>query len=286
MPMDENSLVVYTPASVLRHPASFLRGIARDLARSNWLGRRLAVRDLSAQYKQAALGVLWALIVPLATVATWLLLRGAGVVNVGDTGMPYWLYAVVGTLFWGIFVDALIAPLVQATAAKPMLARVSFPPEALVISGLYQVGVSAGIKLLLVLAAVLLAGAGTVPPTVVLVPIGVCSLVLAGTALGLLVTPLGLLYTDVAKSMPLLAQFMMYLAPVVYVVPASGMMGTIMEANPLTPLIQASRDWAVGIEASTVPGLLMVDGVALVLLAIVWVVYKAAMPVLVERMSA
>ena len=34
------------------------------------------MRDISAQYRQSALGVLWALIIPLANTAVWLFLTG------------------------------------------------------------------------------------------------------------------------------------------------------------------------------------------------------------------
>lgn len=283
--MDENGPIVYTPESVLRHPKRFFGSITRDLSRSIWVGQRLAVRDLRAQYRQAALGILWALLIPLANVAAWLLLRGAGVVDPGETGIPYWLYAVIGTLCWGIFVDALNAPLAQATAARPILARVSFPPEALVVSGLIQASVSALIKVGLIFAAVLAADSGISFTAGLSVLGGAASLILAGTAVGVLVTPLGLLYTDVAKALPLLSQFLMYLAPVVYVIPAAGLMASLIQMNPLTPLIVATRQWAAGIESTMTGALLVVDAAAVALLALVWVLYKAAMPIVVERMS-
>jgi len=43
------------------------------------------------------------------------------------------------------------SPLQQTNAAKPMLAKINFPREALVISGIYQTSFNAGIKLVVLL---------------------------------------------------------------------------------------------------------------------------------------
>ena len=62
----------YTPESPLAHPAKLWREMKQDLWAGRELAWRLAVRDISAQYRQSALGVLWALIIPLANTAVWL----------------------------------------------------------------------------------------------------------------------------------------------------------------------------------------------------------------------
>jgi len=282
--MDKTSASTYTPESALRHPAIFLRRIVSDLRRSHALGWRLAVRDINAQYRQTALGFFWALILPLGNAGTWLLMRNAGIVDTGDTDMPYVLYVFIGTMCWSIFADALHAPVQQAMAAKPMLAKVSFPPEALVISGGYQTALAAAIKLALVLTAVLCSGIAP-GAGMLLLPLGAAILILAGTALGLLLTPIGLLYTDVAKSLPLLTQFLMYLSPVVYAVPREGAMAELMRLNPATPLIAAMREWAVG--GVGIPADLFAVAVgSLALVFVLWAVFKAAMPILVERIGS
>lgn len=282
--MEKTRASTYTPESALRHPATFLRRIVGDLRRSHALGWRLAVRDINAQYRQTALGFLWALILPLGNAAAWLLMRSAGIVDTGDTDMPYALYVFIGTMCWSIFADALHAPVQQATGAKPLLAKVSFPPESLVISGGYQTALAAAIKLVLVVVAVLCSGIAP-GAGMLLLPLGAVILILAGTALGLLLTPIGLLYTDVAKSLPLLTQFLMYLSPVVYAVPPAGAMAELMRLNPATPLIAAMREWAVG-GVSVPTDMLAVVAGSLALVFVLWAVFKAAMPILVERIGS
>ncbi|MDZ4184574.1 MAG: hypothetical protein U1D97_06300, partial [Desulfuromonadales bacterium] len=94
-----------------------------DLSDARELAWRLAVRDISAQYRQAFLGFLWAFILPLANTLAWIFLNNAGVVKIADTVLPYPVYVFTGTMLWAIFMDALNAPLQQAIAAKPMLAK-------------------------------------------------------------------------------------------------------------------------------------------------------------------
>ena len=280
-----NNYTIYTPESSLRHPIHLFRDMLRDLLGSRELAWRLTVRDISAQYRQTALGLLWAFILPLAHTLTWIFLNGSGIVKVGETGLPYPVYVFSGTMLWAIFMDAVNAPLQKTTNAKQMLSKINFPREALVVSGIYQTIFNGMIKIILLMA--VLAIYGIYPGwTMIWFPFGIISLILAGTALGLFLTPVGMLYTDIGKSLPLLMQFLMYLAPVVFPMPQSGLAATIYRLNPLTPLIMSARGWLTDISPEYLGYYFFVNGAVLLLLLVVWIIYRAAMPILIERMSA
>lgn len=276
---------IYTPESSLASPAKMLREMFRDLSLSRELAWRLAVRDISAQYRQAFLGIIWAFILPLANTLAWIFLNSSGVVKIADTALPYPVYVFIGTMIWAIFMDALNAPLLQTTAAKGMLSKLNFPREALIVSGIYQTLFNASIKIVLLLGVLLYMG---INPgwSLLLFPLGVFSLILVGTVLGLFITPVGLLYTDVGKGLPLLMQFLMYLTPVVYPMPQGGWTAVLVSANPLTPLILTTRDWLTGSTPEHIGYFCAVNVAALLLSLVVWVVYRLAMPILIERMSA
>jgi len=262
-----------------------LADMFRDLISGRQLAWQLAVRDIRAQYRQAALGLLWAFILPLAHTVTWIFLSGSGSVTVSDTALPYPVYVFTGTMIWAIFMDAVNAPLQKTISAKPMLAKINFPREALLISGIYQTLFNGAIKVVLLLVSLMLLG---IYPgwTLIWFPFGILSLILAGTAVGLLLTPVGMLYTDIGKSLPLLMQFLMYLTPVVFPMPNSGWAATIFKINPMTPLVQTTRNWLTGFSPDYLGYFFMVDMLIIVLLLVVWIVYRAAMPILIERMSA
>jgi lipopolysaccharide transport system permease protein len=281
----EDVVHVYTADSALANPSVLAREMVRDLAGSRDLAWRLTVRDIRARYRQAFLGVLWAFFLPLANTATWVFLSRAGIVSVGQTALPYPAYVFTGTMLWAILIDAVNAPLQQTNAARPMLAKLNFPREALVVSGIYQTLFDGGIKVALLIGALIMLG---INPgwNVMLLPFGVLSLVLVGTTIGLLITPLGMLYTDVGHALPLLMQFLMYASPVVFPMPTTGWAATLFTINPLTPLILVTRAWLVGSPPVFVGYFFSINAAALGLLFVVWVTYRLAMPILIERMSA
>ncbi|MDT8379832.1 MAG: ABC transporter permease [Desulfotignum sp.] len=280
-----HKITIYTPESALRTPGKMLAGMIHDVWNGRELAWQLAVRDIKAQYRQTALGLLWAFILPLAHTLTWIFLSGSGIVTISETSLPYPVYVFTGTMLWAIFMDAVNAPLQQTIAAKPMLAKINFPREALVISGIYQTLFNGGIKITLLLGALIYMG---IYPgwSLFLFPFGVLSLILAGTAMGLLLTPVGVLYTDIGKTLPLLMQFLMYLTPVVFPMPKSGWAAVVFSINPMTPLILATRDWLTSLPPANISAFAIINGLLLLLLLAVWIVYRAAMPILIERMSA
>jgi lipopolysaccharide transport system permease protein len=259
--------------------------MTQDLWDGRELAWRLAVRDISAQYRQSALGVLWALIIPLANTSVWLFLTGSNVVQVAATAIPYPVFVFTGTLLWSILIDALNAPLLQVNANKALLAKINFPREALILSGIVQTAFNGAIKLGILL--LVLPFLGVHPGWGgLLIPVGLLSLVLTGTAVGLLLTPLGVLYGDIGRGIPLITQFLMYLSPVVFPLATTGWTGQLMRLNPLTPLILNSRAWFTGQPPQLLAEWTLSVGGSAVLLLLVWMVYRLAMPILIERMSA
>jgi len=282
---DRSKTTVYTPDSTMRHPVRMLADMLHDLIAGRELAWQLAVRDIKAQYRQAFLGIFWALILPLANTVTWIFLNRSGIVSVAETSLPYPIYVFTGTMIWTIFMDALNAPLMQTTAAKPMLAKINFPHEALIMSGIIQTLFTGSIKTGLVIVVLLLFG---IFPDwhLILFPLAVMSMILVGTTLGLLITPIGLLYTDVGKGIPLVMQFFMFVSPVVFPVPTAGWAAKIFELNPLTPLILVARAWLTGVPTESIWPFLSINLLFMVVLLAVSVLYRLAMPIMIERIGS
>src|SRR6476660_9754286 len=83
--MSELPVTTYTPKSPLREPTRLLQSMRRDLAASRELAWRLFVRDVSAQYRQTALGYVWVFIPPLVASLPFIYLNQHGIMKVGDT---------------------------------------------------------------------------------------------------------------------------------------------------------------------------------------------------------
>jgi len=280
----KSPLTVYTPESPLRHPGEFVRDMTSDLWASRDLAWRLFVRDLSAQYRTSLLGYVWVFLPPLVASVPFIYLNSAGVVRMGTTPIPYAAYAMVSATIWQTFVDALNSPLRNVNAARSMLTRINFPREAILVSGLMQVGFTFVVRLALVIA-VFAAFALKPPATSPLFLIGMISIALTGFTIGLALTPLGVLYGDVQHSLPIASTFLMLITPVLYPVPSSGLGATVVSWNPLTPLITTTRDWLTTGTAAQQLAFFVVSAVTVTLLLAAWVLYRLALPHLVARLG-
>jgi homopolymeric O-antigen transport system permease protein len=282
--MRDHQLTVYTPESPLRQPTKFVRDMIADLLASRELAWRLFLRDLSAQYRNSVLGYVWVFLPPLVASLPFVYLNSAGVVRMGDTPIPYAAYAIVGTIIWQTFVDALNSPLRTINAARSMLTRINFPREAILLSGLMQVGFTFVVRLVLliaVFAAFALEPAATAP----LFFVGMLSVVATGFMIGLIVTPVGILYSDVSHGLPIATTFLMLLTPVLYPVPVSGFGAVISALNPLTPLVTTTRDWLTTGDAVHLAGFILVSAVTVTFLVCGWVAYRLALPHLIARLG-
>jgi lipopolysaccharide transport system permease protein len=279
------ALNIYTQESPLRYPGRFVREMFRDLRASRELAWRLLVRDISAQYRQSMLGYVWAFIPPLVASLPFIFLNSQGVVSIGDTPIPYPAYALISTILWQVFADALNSPLNTVAAAKSMLVRINLPKEAILLSGLGQVIFSFLIRLALLIM-IFIWFRIVPPPTALLFPIGVVALILVGFTLGVALTPLGLLYNDVRQIIPIATTFLMLLTPVVYPPPKAGLAAVVVSWNPLSPLITVTRDWITTGDATQIAAFVFIAITASVFLFAGWILYRVALPHIIARVGA
>jgi lipopolysaccharide transport system permease protein len=281
----KSHITIYTPESQLRHPGQLLHAMFSDILRSREVAWRLAVRDISAQYRQTFLGFGWAVIMPIVNTVVWIFLQGSGIITLSETDLPYPVYVFTGTMLWQIFVEAFNSPNQQVNQAKAMLSKLNFPRESIILSGILQTMFNAFIKIIILTPALLFFG---IYPnwSIFFLPLGIFSLILSGTALGLLLVPLGALYQDVTRAIPLITQLGMYITPVVFPLPKGGWASILFNINPLTPLILTSRDWLTGIAPSRLDYFFMINGLMAIIFLIGWIFYRVTMPILIERMNA
>jgi lipopolysaccharide transport system permease protein len=274
--------VIYTPESSLKQPIQLFKEMWRDLLASRELAWRLMVRDISAQYRQSFLGIAWAFLPPIVMAAGFTLANDANVINVGKTDLPYPAYVMFSTALWQTFVEALNAPMQAVTVAKPMLARVNFPREALILAKLGEVFFNFAIKFILIVALFIWFRV-SVSWTVILSPVALIHLIGLGTFIGILLAPLGVLYQDVSKGITLITGFWLFLTPVVFPVPTQGTFGFLVKLNPVTPLLVTARELATTGVISDPYRFWLVSVISLVGLFITWVIFRLAMPFVVER---
>jgi lipopolysaccharide transport system permease protein len=227
---------------------------------------------------------LWAFLPPLFTSLTFIFLQSQGIVRVEGVGKSYAAFAMIGTLLWQTFAEALQSPLQAIMSAKSMLSKINFPREAILVAGLYTVGFNFLIRLVLI--ALILGFWGIVPGVGLLtLPVWTIGLIFLGFAIGLTLVPVGGLYGDVLKSLPILTQFWMLLTPVVYPARTTGWAGWLSRWNPVAPLITSARASLTG---QTLDGWLFALIVTLLscLVAVLGLIcFRLIMPRIIERMG-
>jgi lipopolysaccharide transport system permease protein len=230
----------------------------------------LTWRDVAVRYKQAVLGVAWAIIQPVLTMVVFSVVFGQ-LAKLPSDGVPYPLFSFAALLPWGLFAGALQRAGTSVVASSNLITKVYFPrlliPMSAVLAGLIDFVISLGVL------GGMMAWYG-VPLTgraFALVPLAGLA-VLTAFAVGTWLAALNVEYRDVGYIIPFLIQIWMYASPVVYsanIVP-TGMWRIIYGLNPMAGVIQGFR-WALFgtappgdlIWASViVVGVLLVSGVA------------------------
>jgi lipopolysaccharide transport system permease protein len=277
--------VVYTPESPILRPLHLLKDMMTDLGAAFPLAYRLTVRDISSTYRQTALGYFWAILPPLVMSLTFITLNKANVVRVQNISVPYAVFVITGTVFWQLFVDALNAPLKVLNLNRAMLSKINFPKEALIISGIGQVLFSFLIKLIL-LVAVLVIFQVNVKWTSLFLLLPMMGLLALGTLGGVLLVPVGMLYRDIEQGLTICTAALMFFTPVLYPAPSGGILGKIMEYNPVASFMLVTREMLFGGRLDTFYPAAIVFTLTMTFVLLGWMLYRLAMPILIERMEA
>ncbi len=278
-------VVVYSPESQMQTPGRLVRSMFQGLKDSRELAWRLFVRDISARYRQSMFGIFWAFLPPIVAGLVFIILQSKRVLNLGETDIPYPVYVLVGTTLWQVFTESLNAPLKSVIAAKSMLAKINFPREALIVSAFYDVLFSLLIKSI-VLVGIFVYFKVSLTLGLLIAPVAILMLILLGMSIGLLLTPIGTLYTDVIQGLTVVTSFLFFLTPVIYPPPQSFPYSLVATLNPVSPILIGARDLLTKGVLTNIGPFLIVSFLTIVALFTAWIIYRVALPILIERMSA
>lgn len=252
---------------------------------SFYLAKQLAKRDITSQHRQSIFGIFWVILPVLMNALVWIFLQSSGTINLTATSIPYPLFVLVGTTVWSIFGECLNMPIGTINGNRGIITKINFEKEALITLGFIKVGFNLLIKLGMILFFILYF---QVVPTVSIVlffPF-LLLMMLFFISVGIIIAPIGILYNDISRFIPIALQLLMYITPVLYVIPESGLMQKIMSLNPLSYIITDIRNTLTGMPIENGIFWLFFLLVTLFLSLIAMVVYRVSMPIITERMSA
>jgi ABC-type polysaccharide/polyol phosphate export permease len=206
----------------------------------------LAERDLRVRYKQASLGIAWAVITPLAMmIAFTLIFTHVAKVNTQTHGAPYALFSYIGLLPWTFFSTSVSAGGTSLVSNIPLLNKLYCPREVFPIAAMADASFDALIAscVLLVLFPIL----GYAPKLQSLYVLPLLLLVLLMFTLGvtLAVSAVTVHMRDLRLVLPLVIQFGLFVTPVIYapekLVKSEQALVAWSVINPLVPVLDGLR---------------------------------------------
>jgi lipopolysaccharide transport system permease protein len=169
------------------------------------------------------------------------MLNRSGVLNIGNIGVPYSIYALLGMTFWQFFSAGLVACSNSLVNAGPMILKINFSKKSLVIASAAKAIVPFIIQIIMV--GVFFIGYGKAPHIMsLLIPIFVIPLILFTIGLGFLASLLNGIIRDIGNIISILLTFLMFFTPVLYAKPQIGILATLTKYNPLYYLVSTPRD--------------------------------------------
>jgi lipopolysaccharide transport system permease protein len=230
----------------------------------------LAWRDVKVRYTQTALGVAWAVLQPLATMAVFSVVLGR-VAGIAPRNLPYSLFVFAGILPWTLFSNAVTSSSQSVVASQNLVTKVYFPrlliPMGSAAASLVDFASGLGLLVLLIV------GYGvTIGWRMAAAPLVAAGLMCAALGVGTLFAALTVAYRDFRYVLTFAIQLWMLATPSIYMETDklfSGRSQQLLALNPAHGLIGAFRAVVIGgtldvqalLVSSAVSAVLLVGGV-------------------------
>lgn len=199
-------------------------------------------REIKVRYKQAVLGIAWAILRPVMNMLVFSTIFGT-LAKLPSDGIPYPVFAYCAILPWQLFSQSVSSTTVSLIANRTLIDKIYFPrmifPVASVFSGLFDFMVAFTVLVLMMVYYGIM-------PTVNALFLPFLILLACGNALsvGLWLGALSVQYRDFKQILPFMIQFWFYATPVVY---SSSLIPDNLQAwyslNPMVGVVEGFR-WA------------------------------------------
>lgn len=264
---------IYEPDKAIRQGyISLWKEMFGEIKSSKWLIWQLALRDIKAMYKQSFAGMFWAVLMPLFALGTFIVLNRAGVFTLGEIDVPYPIFAVIGLAFWQIFASGIVACTGALSKAGSMVAKINFPRESLVVSAMGRAFISFFIQIVLVIVFFFIYGFSPSWMTLFL-PLMFIPILLFTLGLGLILSLINGVARDLERMIGVVMTFLLFLTPVMYAKPQSGLLLTLTKFNPVYYMVAAPRDLALNGSLSEPMGYFYSVILSIVLFIVCWMAF-------------
>jgi lipopolysaccharide transport system permease protein len=191
-------------------PTAELRRLSRFLD----LLWTLSVHRIKVRYKQSYLGLVWAILQPLAMMIVFVLMFSF-IGTPPSQGIPYPVFAYAALMPWTAFSSGLSSASGALTSHASLLTKVAFPREILPVTYAVAALVDLGMASTTLVVLMIWHHVG-ITSTIVWAPFAVALLAILLVGSGLLFSALQVRYRDVGLALPIALQVWMFATPVLY----------------------------------------------------------------------
>ena len=199
----------------------------------------LTVRDIRIRYKQAAMGFLWAVFMPIVAICAGILIKKAMAVVSGKYVDVIGIVSIsVKVLPWTFFINAIRFSVQSLVGNRELVTKIYFPKEVLpmaaILACLFDF-LLAVVVLTLILSAFKLG----VSIYLLWLPLPIIFLFLFTTGLGLLLAAANLFFRDVKYVVEIILMFGIFFTPVFYNASSFGNWENLLLLNPVGSILES-----------------------------------------------
>jgi len=173
----------------------------------------LAWKNITVRYKQAYLGIGWAILKPLTLMLVFTLMRSF--IGIPSGNVPYPILAFAALLPWIFFQESASEGVTSVVGNAALIRKIYFPREVFPLTSIMTKLVELSHNALIL--AGLMMWYGMVPSVhVAWVPLIIVYIVLVSLSIAFAGAAINVYYRDVGAALPTLLALLMYASPVIY----------------------------------------------------------------------
>jgi len=215
---------------------------AQQLLKTRDLVWAWTIRTLRGRYQQSALGWLWAIVQPVATVAIFAVVF-TRIVPVDTGGVPYILFSYAAVVPWTLLSTSVTDMAISLVQNMNLVGKIYFPREALPIAALLARIADFAISFILLVVLVIIFKIPVSPIGLLYLPLILLIQLALILGLGIGAAALNVFYRDVDPLLKLVTQVWFYASPILYPVSfVPEKWQWLYFLNPMSGIIAAYRD--------------------------------------------
>ncbi len=247
--------------------------VAKSLYGYRELLAALAWKNITVRYKQAYLGIAWAIVKPLTLMLIFTLVKSF--VGIDSGNIPYPILTFAALMPWTFFQESASEGVTSVVGNANLIKKIYFPREIFPLTAVVTKLVELGINFFIL--AGLMVWYQMMPSIYMLwVPLIILYTLLAALTVAFVGAAINVYYRDVGTALPVLLSLLMYASPVIYPLQLvkdkllvhqaagewSNTLYTLYTLNPLAGIIDAFQSVVLRNEApdvaAMIPGMILI----------------------------